>query len=153
MTLTWLSLNLYVCFREKKQKIQDIKNNIKEAIEVSDCVRDIFTETDPTGYTDSETINPSSVSLSSTLKCILLGFVCLWQTIVTAMSTLTPPVQLACPENRYRIEYILNLVTQKDFEFPSVSSSISDTWNTNTHAHTQKYVNFTLLSHFFSFTL
>lgn len=28
------SLNLF-CFREKKQKIQDIKNNIKEAIEVS----------------------------------------------------------------------------------------------------------------------
>uniref|UniRef100_A0A672GJH6 Guanine nucleotide-binding protein G(s) subunit alpha n=1 Tax=Salarias fasciatus TaxID=181472 RepID=A0A672GJH6_SALFA len=58
---------------EKKQKIQDIKNNIKEAIE----------------------------------------------TIVTAMSTLTPPVQLACPDNQYRIEYILNLVNQKDFEFPS----------------------------------
>uniref|UniRef100_A0A665UFE2 Guanine nucleotide-binding protein G(s) subunit alpha n=1 Tax=Echeneis naucrates TaxID=173247 RepID=A0A665UFE2_ECHNA len=57
---------------EKKQKIQDIKNNIKEAIE----------------------------------------------TIVTAMSNLTPPVQLACPENQYRIEYILNLVNQKDFEFP-----------------------------------
>ncbi|CAG03238.1 unnamed protein product [Tetraodon nigroviridis] len=58
---------------EKKQKIQDIKNNIKEAIE----------------------------------------------TIVLAMSTLTPPVQLACPDNRHRIEYILNLVNQKDFEFPS----------------------------------
>ncbi|KAM9342161.1 guanine nucleotide-binding protein G(s) subunit alpha isoform 1-T1 [Pholidichthys leucotaenia] len=58
---------------EKKQKIQDIKNNIKEAI----------------------------------------------VTIVTAMSTLTPPVQLACPENQHRIEYILNLVSQKDFEFPS----------------------------------
>uniref|UniRef100_A0A096M4Z1 Guanine nucleotide-binding protein G(s) subunit alpha n=1 Tax=Poecilia formosa TaxID=48698 RepID=A0A096M4Z1_POEFO len=58
---------------EKKQKIQDIKNNIKEAIE----------------------------------------------TIVTAMSTLTPPVQLACPENQYRIEYVLNLVNQKDFDFPS----------------------------------
>lgn len=56
--LTWLSPNLYVCFREKKQKIQDIKNNIKEAIEVSDCVHDIFTGTDPTGYTDSEAINP-----------------------------------------------------------------------------------------------
>lgn len=42
MILTWLSLNLYVCSREKKQKIQDIKNNIKEAIEVSDCVHDIF---------------------------------------------------------------------------------------------------------------
>nr|XP_020472998.1 guanine nucleotide-binding protein G(s) subunit alpha isoform X3 [Monopterus albus] len=58
---------------EKKQKIQDIKNNIKEAIE----------------------------------------------TIVTAMSNLTPPVQLACPENQHQIEYILNLVNQKDFEFPS----------------------------------
>uniref|UniRef100_A0AAQ4RCS3 Guanine nucleotide-binding protein G(s) subunit alpha n=1 Tax=Gasterosteus aculeatus aculeatus TaxID=481459 RepID=A0AAQ4RCS3_GASAC len=58
---------------EKKQKIQDIKNNIKEAIE----------------------------------------------TIVTAMSTLAPPVQLASPQSRYRIEYVLNLVNQKDFEFPS----------------------------------
>lgn len=48
---------------------------------------------------------------------------CLRQTIVTAMSTLTPPVQLACPENRHRIEYILNLVSQKDFDFPSVSNS------------------------------
>ncbi|MGH0165467.1 UNVERIFIED_CONTAM: hypothetical protein FKN15_063622 [Acipenser sinensis] len=56
---------------EKKQKIQDIKNNIKEAIE----------------------------------------------TIVAAMSTLAPPVQLASPENQFRIEYILNLVNQKDFEF------------------------------------
>ncbi|XP_030635936.1 guanine nucleotide-binding protein G(s) subunit alpha isoform X1 [Chanos chanos] len=63
---------------EKKQKIQDIKNNIKEAIE----------------------------------------------TIVTAMSTLVPPVQLACPANRFRIDYILNFKkesegNQKDFEFPS----------------------------------
>ncbi|KAA0712724.1 Guanine nucleotide-binding protein G(s) subunit alpha [Triplophysa tibetana] len=58
---------------EKKQKIQDIKNNIKEAIE----------------------------------------------TIVSAMSALVPPVQLACQANRFRIEYILNLVNQKDFEFTS----------------------------------
>lgn len=43
-----------------------------------------------------------------------------------AMSTLTPPVQLACPDNRHRIEYILNLV-KKDFEFPSVSVATSDT--------------------------
>ncbi|XP_066558234.1 GNAS complex locus isoform X2 [Amia ocellicauda] len=57
---------------EKKLKIQDIKNNIKEAIE----------------------------------------------TIVTAMSTLAPPVQLAGPENQFRIDYVLNLVNQKDFEFP-----------------------------------
>ncbi|XP_070967794.1 guanine nucleotide-binding protein G(s) subunit alpha-like isoform X2 [Oncorhynchus clarkii lewisi] len=58
---------------EKKQKIQDIKNNIKEAIE----------------------------------------------TIVTAMSTLTPPVRLANPAHQFRIQYILNLVNQKDFEFTS----------------------------------
>uniref|UniRef100_A0A3B4V954 Guanine nucleotide-binding protein G(s) subunit alpha n=1 Tax=Seriola dumerili TaxID=41447 RepID=A0A3B4V954_SERDU len=58
---------------EKKQKIHDIKNNIKEAIE----------------------------------------------TIVAAMNTLTPPCQLACPANQTRIEYVLNQVNQKDFEFPS----------------------------------
>uniref|UniRef100_A0A8C7LUQ9 Guanine nucleotide-binding protein G(s) subunit alpha n=1 Tax=Oncorhynchus kisutch TaxID=8019 RepID=A0A8C7LUQ9_ONCKI len=58
---------------EKKQKIHDIKNNIKEAIE----------------------------------------------TIVAAMSTLTPPVQLANQHNQYRIQYVLNLVNQKDFEFTS----------------------------------
>ncbi|XP_039863922.1 guanine nucleotide-binding protein G(s) subunit alpha-like isoform X2 [Simochromis diagramma] len=58
---------------EKKQKIHDIKNNIKEAIE----------------------------------------------TIVAAMNTLTPPCQLACPENQSRIDYVLNLVNQKDFDFPT----------------------------------
>ncbi|KAL4646315.1 guanine nucleotide-binding protein G(s) subunit alpha [Arapaima gigas] len=41
-----------------------------------------------------------------------------WQTIVTAMSTVVPPVQLACPENQFRIQYVLNLVGQKDFDFP-----------------------------------
>ncbi|XP_077054026.1 GNAS complex locus isoform X3 [Siphateles boraxobius] len=72
---------------EKKQKIQDIKNNIKEAIE----------------------------------------------TIVTAMSMLAPPVQLACQANKFRIDYILNLANQKDFEFttddrtPLVSSPGHDT--------------------------
>ncbi|MBN3325173.1 NELFD factor, partial [Atractosteus spatula] len=64
--------------REKKQKIQDIKNNIKEAIE----------------------------------------------TIVTAMSTLAPPVQLACPDNQFRIDYILNLANQKDFEFPTTAARV-----------------------------
>uniref|UniRef100_G3NSK5 Guanine nucleotide-binding protein G(s) subunit alpha n=1 Tax=Gasterosteus aculeatus aculeatus TaxID=481459 RepID=G3NSK5_GASAC len=58
---------------EKKQKIHDIKNNIKEAIE----------------------------------------------TIVAAMTTLTPPCQIACPANRSRFEYVLNRVLQKDFEFSS----------------------------------
>uniref|UniRef100_A0A8C7UIV0 Guanine nucleotide-binding protein G(s) subunit alpha n=1 Tax=Oncorhynchus mykiss TaxID=8022 RepID=A0A8C7UIV0_ONCMY len=40
-------------------------------------------------------------------------------TIVAAMSTLTPPVQLANQHNQYRIQYVLNLVNQKDFEFTS----------------------------------
>ncbi|EMP35811.1 Guanine nucleotide-binding protein G(s) subunit alpha [Chelonia mydas] len=52
-------------------KIQDIKNNIKEAIE----------------------------------------------TIVTAMGNLAPPVELANPENQFRIDYILNLANQIDFDF------------------------------------
>uniref|UniRef100_A0A8C3C1L7 Guanine nucleotide-binding protein G(s) subunit alpha n=1 Tax=Cairina moschata TaxID=8855 RepID=A0A8C3C1L7_CAIMO len=56
----------------KKMKIQDIKNNIKEAIE----------------------------------------------TIVTAMGNLAPPVELANPENQFRIDYILNLANQIDFDFP-----------------------------------
>uniref|UniRef100_A0A3P9NUJ6 Guanine nucleotide-binding protein G(s) subunit alpha n=1 Tax=Poecilia reticulata TaxID=8081 RepID=A0A3P9NUJ6_POERE len=58
---------------EKKQKIHDIKNNIKEAIE----------------------------------------------TIVAAMNTLTPPCKSASPANQSRVNYILSLVNQKDFDFPS----------------------------------
>lgn len=37
------------------------------------------------------------------------------------MNNLAPPVQLACPENQQRIEYIINFSNQKDFEFTSVS--------------------------------
>ncbi|XP_066443329.1 guanine nucleotide-binding protein G(s) subunit alpha isoform X2 [Eleutherodactylus coqui] len=57
---------------EKKIKVQDIKNNIKEAIE----------------------------------------------TIVTAMGNLSPPVELANPDNQFRIDYITNLPSHKDFDFP-----------------------------------
>ncbi|ETE68741.1 Guanine nucleotide-binding protein G(s) subunit alpha, partial [Ophiophagus hannah] len=63
---------LFLDYREKKMKIQDIKNNIKEAIE----------------------------------------------TIVTAMGNLAPPVELANAENQFRIDYILNLANQIDFDFP-----------------------------------
>uniref|UniRef100_A0A8C4X8G1 Guanine nucleotide-binding protein G(s) subunit alpha n=1 Tax=Erpetoichthys calabaricus TaxID=27687 RepID=A0A8C4X8G1_ERPCA len=85
---------------EKKQKIQDIKNNIKEAIEVSDYKNRYLN------------VSWSQVAfLTQTLLCVI-------QTIVTAMNTLAPPVQLAIPENQSRIDYILNIVSQKDFEFP-----------------------------------
>uniref|UniRef100_A0A8C5BUP3 Guanine nucleotide-binding protein G(s) subunit alpha n=1 Tax=Gadus morhua TaxID=8049 RepID=A0A8C5BUP3_GADMO len=40
-------------------------------------------------------------------------------TIVAAMSTLTPPCQLACPANQSRIKYLTNLMNRKDYEFPS----------------------------------
>ncbi|XP_064156494.1 guanine nucleotide-binding protein G(s) subunit alpha-like [Anguilla rostrata] len=41
------------------------------------------------------------------------------ETIVSAMSKLVPPVLLACPDNKAHMEYILNLASQNDFEFPS----------------------------------
>ncbi len=37
------------------------------------------------------------------------------------MSVLVPPVRLACTANKLRIDYILNLANQKDFEFTPVS--------------------------------
>uniref|UniRef100_A0A665TE48 Guanine nucleotide-binding protein G(s) subunit alpha n=1 Tax=Echeneis naucrates TaxID=173247 RepID=A0A665TE48_ECHNA len=51
--------------------------------------------------------------------CIKCSFVLSVQTIVAAMNALTPPCQLACPANQSRIDYVLNQVNQKDFEFPS----------------------------------
>uniref|UniRef100_A0A1A8K513 Guanine nucleotide binding protein (G protein), alpha activating activity polypeptide, olfactory type n=1 Tax=Nothobranchius kuhntae TaxID=321403 RepID=A0A1A8K513_NOTKU len=57
---------------EKKQKIQDIRKNVKDAI----------------------------------------------VTIVSAMSTLIPPVPLANPENQFRIEYIKSIAPLSDFDYP-----------------------------------
>lgn len=58
---------------EKKQKIDDIKKNIKDAI----------------------------------------------LTITGAMSTLTPPIQLEHPENQARMDYIQDVASASDFNFPS----------------------------------
>uniref|UniRef100_A0A2K5QVI4 Guanine nucleotide-binding protein G(s) subunit alpha n=1 Tax=Cebus imitator TaxID=2715852 RepID=A0A2K5QVI4_CEBIM len=57
---------------EKATKVQDIKNNLKEAIE----------------------------------------------TIVAATSNLVPPVELANPENQFRVDYILSVMNVPDFDFP-----------------------------------
>ncbi|XP_018408791.1 PREDICTED: guanine nucleotide-binding protein G(s) subunit alpha-like [Nanorana parkeri] len=57
---------------EKKAKVKDIKNNIKQAIE----------------------------------------------TIVAAMHFLLPPVELANPDNQFRIDYVTNLPSDKDFDVP-----------------------------------
>lgn len=86
-------------------KIQDIKNNIKEAIEVN--LRAIV-------FHYSEWLFRHSLQY---FTCVSL------QTIVTAMGNLAPPVELANPENQFRIDYILNLANQIDFDFPPVSNS------------------------------
>uniref|UniRef100_A0A8D3DLL6 Guanine nucleotide-binding protein G(s) subunit alpha n=1 Tax=Scophthalmus maximus TaxID=52904 RepID=A0A8D3DLL6_SCOMX len=40
-----------------------------------------------------------------------------FNTIVAAMTALSPPCQLAGPANKCRLEYVLNQANQKDFEF------------------------------------
>jgi len=93
--------------REKIQKIEDIKKNIRDAILVS-----------------------ITLLLSSLLLSLLFSFqelnlilepLCL-QTISGAMSTLTPPVSLENPANQFRVDYIQDVASQPDFDYPSVSS-------------------------------
>lgn len=59
---------------ERKQKIDDIKKNIRDAI----------------------------------------------LTITGAMSTLNPPVQLSDPDNQWRVDYIQDVASQPDFDYPPV---------------------------------
>lgn len=47
-------------------------------------------------------------------------FCFLLQTITGAMSTLTPPVQLENPENQHRFDYIQDVASQHDFDYPTV---------------------------------
>lgn len=44
-----------------------------------------------------------------------------FQTIVAAMSNLVPPVELANPENQFRVDYILSVMNVPNFDFPPVS--------------------------------
>ena len=45
----------------------------------------------------------------------------LLQTITGAMSTLVPPVQLEHPENQWRVDYIQDVASNPDFDYPPVS--------------------------------
>lgn len=47
-----------------------------------------------------------------------------FQTIVAAMSSLVPPVELANPENQFRVDYILSVMNVPDFDFPPVSCTL-----------------------------
>lgn len=42
------------------------------------------------------------------------------QTISGAMSTLAPPVSLENPANQFRVDYIQDVASQPDFDYPSV---------------------------------
>lgn len=85
---------------EKKQKIDDIKKNIRDAILV--CI--VFTCLSSVNYLEGILINHSIFSLRVTLQL---------QTITGAMSTLTPPVQLEHPENQFRVDYIQDYASSK----------------------------------------
>lgn len=39
------------------------------------------------------------------------------------MSNLVPPVELANPENQFRVDYILSVMNVPNFDFPPVSST------------------------------
>ncbi|ELW71180.1 Guanine nucleotide-binding protein G(s) subunit alpha isoforms XLas [Tupaia chinensis] len=80
---------------EKATKVQDIKNNLKEAIEVG---------APPPGA------RPAHRAALTALSSL--------QTIVAAMSNLVPPVELANPENQFRVDYILSVMNVPDFDFP-----------------------------------
>lgn len=43
------------------------------------------------------------------------------QTITSAMSTLTPPVTLGDPSNQSRVDYVLEVSSSPDFDYPPVS--------------------------------
>lgn len=60
---------------------------------------------------------------------IVIGVIFCLQTITSAMSTLTPPVTLEDPANQSRVEYILEVSSSPDFDYPSVSVSLPSILN------------------------
>lgn len=60
---------------------------------------------------------PPPPRLTNLLNC--------FQTIVAAMSNLVPPVELANPENQFRVDYILSVMNVPNFDFPPVSSTLT----------------------------
>jgi len=40
------------------------------------------------------------------------------------MSTINPPVELEDPSKQFRLEFIQNIATQPDFDYPQVSFSL-----------------------------
>ena len=44
-----------------------------------------------------------------------------FQTIISAMSILTPPMPLSNPDNQFRVDYIKNIAPLSDFEYTEVT--------------------------------
>lgn len=59
-----------------------------------------------------------------TMSRINTSFLFLLQTITTAMSTLTPPVTLEDPANQSRMDYVLEVSSSPDFDYPPVSQPL-----------------------------
>lgn len=93
-----INRHMFVC-REKRQKIEDIKKNIRDAIIVS-----------------------ISAALFKKKKREPWNF-CFFQTITGAMSTLSPPVSLEHNSNQGSVDYIQDVASQHDFDYPQVSFS------------------------------
>lgn len=62
---------------------------------------------------------------SSRLMCLFFCFI-QFQTIVSAMSTLIPPVPLANPENQFRMDYIKSIAPLSDFDYTQVRIENTD---------------------------
>lgn len=58
---------------------------------------------------------------------MLLVIVCVFQTIVAAMTTLTPPIPLGNPGNEFRLEYVKSIAPLSDFEYTEVPLMHIDT--------------------------
>lgn len=56
---------------------------------------------------------------------MLNPYLFLFQTITGAMSTLNPPIALENPANQFRVDYIQDVASQPDFDYPPVSTDKS----------------------------
>lgn len=62
--------------------------------------------------------------LESIKDFISLPFLVKLQSITGAMSTINPPVELEDPSKQFRLEFIQNIATQPDFDYPQVSFNL-----------------------------
>jgi hypothetical protein len=57
------------------------------------------------------------------------------------MSTLTPPIALEHPANQNRVDYIQDVASQHDFDYPPVRRSLSERWGSTFHVKEFLFLN------------